>query len=216
MGYTALIAGASGLVGGHCLQFLLDDDNCTKVTSIGRRNLTLQHSKLQQEVVDFEQLADFAQLFEVDQVYCCLGTTIKKAGSKENFRKIDFDYPLNMAEVAEGNANVFSIITAQGSDSKSPIFYNKVKGQVEDALQALQIEKINIIQPSLLLGSRAESRPGETAAQGLFKVINPLFMGPLKKYKGIPVEQVAKAMFQLANNGPLGYHKYSSDQLWNY
>ncbi|MEZ5008452.1 MAG: oxidoreductase [Chitinophagales bacterium] len=216
MAYTALIAGASGLVGGNCLQLLLDDKECTKVISIGRRVLDIKHAKLQQETIDFEKLADHANLFDVDQVYCCLGTTIKTAGSKENFRKVDFDFPLNIAEVAEGSAKVFSIITAQGSDAKSPIFYNKVKGQLEDALQALQIDKINIIQPALLLGSRDESRPGETIAQGLFKLINPLFRGSMKKYKGIPVEQVAKAMVTLAKEGKTGYHKYSSDQLWEY
>lgn len=216
MAYTALIAGASGLVGGNCLQLLLDDKDCTKVVSIGRRVLDIKHAKLQQEIIDFEKLSDHYNLFDVDQVYCCLGTTIKTAGSKENFRKVDFDFPLNIAEVAEGSAKVFSIITAQGSDAKSPIFYNKVKGQLEDALQALQIDKINIIQPALLLGSRDESRPGETIAQGLFKLINPLFRGPMKKYKGIPVEQVAKAMVTLAKEGKMGYHKYSSDQLWEY
>ncbi len=217
MAYKALIGGASGLVGRNCLQLLLRDRDCEQVISIGRRKLDVEHDKLKQEIIDFNQLDLHAKLFEVEKVYCCLGTTIKVAGSKENFRKVDYEYPLKMAELAEeGLASVFSIVTAQGASSSSPFFYNKVKGEVEDALKALQIEKINIIQPSLLIGAREESRIGESMAQGVFKLIAPAFVGPMKKYKGITVQQVARAMVTVANDGPKGYHKYSSDMLWNY
>jgi uncharacterized protein YbjT (DUF2867 family) len=200
MSYTALVAGGSGLVGGYTIDFLLQDPNCTKVISIGRRKLSKEHEKLEQKVVDFNLLEQHKDLFNVDRVFCCLGTTIKKAGSKGKFRLVDYDYPLKMAAMAEAQkVKSFSIITALGSDKNSKIFYNKVKGEVEAELETLQFQNVNVLQPSLLMGDREESRIGEGIAQVAFKIINPLFAGPLKKYKGIEGKQVAKAMVAIAN-----------------
>lgn len=217
MSYTALIAGGSGLVGSHVLQFLLKDKGCKEVISIGRRELNIKHKKLEQYEVDFNKLEEFKILFEVDKVFCCLGTTIKVAGSKEQFRKVDETYPLAMAKLAEqGLAKSFSIVTAMGADKKSAFFYNRVKGDVEESLKLLHIDQINIIKPSLLLGGRTEQRTGERIAQNLFRVINPALQGSLRKYKGITGKQVARAMVTIANDGPQGYHQYTNDMLLNY
>lgn len=217
MNYTALVAGGSGLVGGYVIDFLLRDSNCNKVISIGRRKLPKEHDKLEQKVVDFNKLEEYEALFEVDKVFCCLGTTIKKAGSKGKFRLVDCDYPLKMAAISEAkNVVVYSIVTALGSNKDSKIFYNKVKGEVEEELKSLSIPTINILQPSLLMGDRTEKRLGERFAQIGFSILNPLMAGPLKKYKGIEGEQVAKAMVSIANQSETGFKRFTSDKLLDF
>jgi uncharacterized protein YbjT (DUF2867 family) len=212
---TALIAGASGLIGGHCLTLLLENENYSNVISIGRRALDITHSKLEQHVVDFNKLENYEDLFKVNDVFCCLGTTIKTAGSKEKFRLVDYVFPIKMAQLAQSNdVEVYSIVTAMGANAKSSIFYNQVKGEVENELETLDIPTVHILQPSLLLGDRNESRTGEAIAQAIFKVINPIFVGKLKQFKGIPGKRVAEKMVALANNGSKGYQKHPSDLLW--
>jgi uncharacterized protein YbjT (DUF2867 family) len=212
---TALIAGASGLIGGHCLTLLLENENYSNVISIGRRALDITHSKLEQHVVDFNKLENYEDLFKVNYVFCCLGTTIKTAGSKEKFRLVDSVFPIKMAQLAQSNdVEVYSIVTAMGANAKSSIFYNQVKGEVENELETLDIPTVHILQPSLLLGDRNESRTGEAIAQAIFKVINPIFVGKLKQFKGIPGKRVAEKMVALANNGSKGYQKHPSDLLW--
>jgi len=211
---TALIAGASGLCGGHCLQLLLKDTDYEWVTSIVRRPSGVEHPKLTEVIVDFDQLNDHAELFKVDHVYCCLGTTIKVAGSKEAFRRVDQVYPLSMAELSElTDVRSFSIITALGSDSGSMIFYNKVKGEVEDSLRNLSIPSIGILQPSMLLGDRSEQRMGESIGKVAMKLTSALFQGPLKKYKAIEGAQVARAMVTISKNEKPGCNTYLSDVL---
>lgn len=212
---TALIAGASGLIGGHCLTLLLENENYSNVISIGRRALDITHPKLEQHVVDFNKLENYEDLFKVNHVFCCLGTTIKTAGSKEKFRLVDYVFPIKMAQLAQSNdVEVYSIVTAMGANAKSSIFYNQVKGEVENELKTLDIPAVHILQPSLLLGDRNESRTGEAIAQAIFKVINPIFVGKLKQFKGIPGKRVAEKMVALANNGSKGYQKHPSDLLW--
>lgn len=212
---TALIAGASGLIGGHCLTLLLENENYSNVISIGRRALDITHSKLEQHVVDFNKLENYEDLFKVNDVFCCLGTTIKTAGSKEKFRLVDYVFPIKMAQLAQSNdVEVYSIVTAMGANAKSSIFYNQVKGEVENELETLDIPAVHILQPSLLLGDRNENRTGEAIAQAIFKVINPIFVGKLKQFKGIPGKRVAEKMVALANNGSKGYQKHPSDLLW--
>lgn len=211
----ALIAGASGLVGGHCLAFLLENENYSSVISIGRKRLAVSHPKLQQHLVDFNQLETYEDLFKVNHVFCCLGTTIKTAGSKEKFRLVDYGFPMKMAQLAQSEGvEVYSIITAMGANAQSAFFYNQVKGEVENELKTLDIPAIHILQPALLLGNRNESRMGEAIAQTVFKVINPFFVGKLKQFKGISGERVAQTMVALANNGTKGYQKHPSDLLW--
>ena len=217
MSKIALIAGASGMVGGHCLQLLLKDSEYSKVVSIGRRQISIKDEKLEQIVVDFDKLEEHADLFTADHIYCCLGTTIKKAKTKEQFKKVDLEYPLKMAGLAaDNNAMCFSIITSLGASQSSPFFYSKVKGEVEDILATLNIPCINILQPSILYGDRGESRIGEKIGIFGMKAVGSLFVGGLKKYKGISGEQVALAMVSVTKEERKGLRKFPSNELQDY
>jgi uncharacterized protein YbjT (DUF2867 family) len=207
----ALVAGASGLVGGFLLDALLENPVYQEVHSLGRRPLSKQHPKLVQHTVDFSQLADTA-LPSADEAFCTLGTTIKKAGSQEAFRAVDYDAVLAFAQASrKAGARRFLVVTALGADARSRVFYNRVKGEVEEALKGVGFESLVILRPSLLLGERAESRPGEHAAIVLTKVIGPL----LRPFSGRPIEArtVARAMLTLANDAPPGARVVPSGEL---
>lgn len=213
-GRTALIAGASGLVGSHLLQLLLRSKAYGKVISLGRRPLSLRHPKLEQHQADFAQLPDF-RAWQPDDVYCCLGTTIRKAGSKAAFRQVDYDYLVALAaKTARLPEAQFLLITAMGADPGSGLFYNRVKGEAERDIRKLPLHALHIIRPSLLLGERTEMRTGELLAQKTGIALQFLFTGPLKKYKPIPAEVVAAAMVQAALRQQPGPHVYLSDQLF--
>ncbi|MEX0813084.1 MAG: NAD(P)H-binding protein [Chitinophagales bacterium] len=211
---TALIAGATGLVGNALLQLLLDDDRYSEVRVLSRSSLEIEHPKLKEELLQFGHLQDFAAHFEVDHVFCCLGTTIKKAGSEAAFKKVDQEYPLVMAQLAhEKKVAHFLIITAMGANSGSLIFYNKVKGQVESAIKDLKLKATSVLRPSLLLGDRKESRIGEQVGTAFMKLAAPFMLGSLKKYKAIEAKTVAKAMLRIANSEKEGFNIYESDAL---
>ena len=211
---SALLLGASGLVGSALLQELLEGAEYAKVTVFVRRELEVQHPKLVQRVVDFERLKDVAEEFRVDDVFCCLGTTIKKAGSQDAFRKVDFTYPVECAKLAKAKgARRFLIITAMGANAGSGIFYNRVKGEVEEVLRALQLPALHIFRPSLLLGERSEVRVGESIGIKLAPVLGVLLVGPLRKYRAIEGRVVAKAMYRVAQGGASGVHVYPSDRI---
>ncbi|HLM44435.1 MAG TPA: oxidoreductase, partial [Myxococcaceae bacterium] len=193
---TAVVAGASGLVGGLLLDTLLEDPLYREVLSLGRRSLPKQHPKLVQRTVDFARLGDEA-LPPADDAFCCLGTTIKKAGSQEAFRAVDHDAVLAFAKAAkQAGARRFLVVTALGADPGSRVFYNRVKGEVEQHLKGMGFESLVILQPSLLLGERAESRPGERAAIIASRVLAPL-LRPLAS-RPIEARTVARAMVALA------------------
>jgi uncharacterized protein YbjT (DUF2867 family) len=150
---TALVAGASGLIGKQCLYELLAEKEYIKVIALVRKELTIKHPKLEQIQMDFDQLVSYTHMFQADDVFCCLGTTMKKAGSQENFKKVDYAYPMALAKAALNNgARQFLIVTALGADKKSSIFYNRVKGDVEESLQLLDYPALHIFRPSMLLG----------------------------------------------------------------
>lgn len=208
---TALLAGASGLVGGHLLDLLLTSDNVARVVSLGRRPLDRADAKLDQRAVDFARL-DGVELPRVDVAFCCLGTTIKKAGSQEAFRAVDHDAVLAFARRAKAaGARHFLVVTALGADPSSRVFYNRVKGEAEEALRSLGFESLTILQPSLLLGDRAESRPGERAAIVLSRALAPL----LRPLGSRPIEAltVARAMAALARAPRAGVRVVPSAEL---
>ncbi|MCI0696437.1 oxidoreductase [candidate division KSB1 bacterium] len=214
MAKSALLLGASGLVGGHCLKRLLDDTAYDKVTALVRKPLALHHAKLEQQVVDFSRLQNYAPLVKAHDVFCCLGTTIKKAGSQAAFRQVDFTYPFETAKIAAANgAEQFLIVTSLGANPASRIFYNRVKGEVEAAIAPLAFRAVHIFRPSLLLGERQEFRLGEKLAERVTKIFSFLFVGPLRKYRPIKASVVAAAMIAVAKRNLAGNNIFESDQI---
>lgn len=197
----ALLLGASGLVGSQFLTLLLAENSITSVTALVRKPLPVQHTKLRQVAINFDSPDKDKADFKCDLVFSALGTTISKAGSKDNFRLVDYTYQLEVATLAkQQGARCFTLVSALGADAKSPIFYNRVKGEIEEALQKLNFESLLLLRPSILLGARNENRPGEAAAQWVAKKMPFLFSGPLEKYKGVTAERVAAAMLQPVRN----------------
>lgn len=187
--------GATGLVGGHCLRAMLDSGLYSQVTVLGRRKAPLVHSRLKQLIVNFDKLSEALADIEADDVYCCLGTTMKKAGSESAFRKVDYDYPLQVAkEMRAKGASHFLVVSAIGADPHSFFFYNRVKGELEKALERLSFPYLSIFRPSLLLGDRDETRSLESLSGQLLGWAAPLMKGPFARVKPIAAERVAQAM----------------------
>jgi len=211
---SALLVGASGLVGGHCLQFLLEESSYARVVVLVRKPLSITHDKLIQYVVDFSELDILGEYFTTDDVYCCLGTTIKKAGAQEAFRKVDFDYPIKIAALTQHlGANQFLIVTSLGADPHSRIFYNRVKGEVEEAIGKISFPTINIFRPSLLLGDRTEHRTGEKAGAFIMSGLKYMMVGPFRKYRPIQSRDVAKVMVQIAQKNLKSVNIFESMQI---
>src|SRR6266567_2138462 len=211
---TALVAGASGLVGSRVLRLLLQDPSYERVTVLARRELPLSHKKLEQRVTSFDRLAQIADFPRVHDVFCCLGTTMKQAGSPDAFRKVDFTYVVELARVAvRHRASQFLVVTAVGADPQSRILYSRVKGEAEEAVRRLQFEGMQIFRPSLLVGARAQSRPAERVAGLVSMLVAWAFVGPLARYRPIKAETVARAMVGVAREAPRGTHVYESQDI---
>lgn len=197
----AIVVGSTGLIGSELLKLLDKDQSFTKITALVRKKTATVSTKLIEVEVDFGSLP--ADLFEKqDVVFCCLGTTIKKAGSKEAFRKVDYEYPLLTAKIAkEKGVEQFAIVTAMGSNPQSKIFYNNVKGDIENALKNINFESLGIFRPSMLLGNRAEVRTGERIGQAVMKLFSWVIP---KNYKAIQAKSVAIAMVNFAKKKQKG------------
>jgi uncharacterized protein YbjT (DUF2867 family) len=206
---TALLAGATGLVGGHLLRRLLADPRYSQVVAVSRRALGIEHPKLRLLITDFDVIeAAIARLGEtVDDAFCALGTTIKAAGSRAAFRRVDFGYVVAFARAARAaGAQRLMLVSAIGASARSAIFYLRVKGETEEALAALGYSALHIFRPGLLLGQRAKSRPREALGRALAPFLNPLMLGPAKAYRGIPADTVAAAMIAAAGTARTGRH----------
>lgn len=198
-GRTALLVGGTGLVGAECLELLLAQPRYTRVRALGRRRLHRKHPKLESRKVDFERLAESAELFRADDVFCCLGTTLAKAGSGDAFRRVDHDYVVEIARLAaEQGADQFLLVTALGADPSSRVFYNRVKGETETAVKHLPFRALWIVRPSLLRGDRAELRLAEKLADLASRPLDFLFVGRLRRYRPVEASSVAAAMVNLA------------------
>ena len=207
---TAIIAGASGLVGRSLTQQLLNGDDYGQIIALVRKPLGLQHKKLSEVVIDFDELATIQDFPKADDIFCCLGSTMKKAGSKEAFYKIDFTYPYELAKVAlKAGANRYFLVSALGAQKDSKYFYSRVKGELEDQISFLDYRTVYIFKPSLLRGNRTESRMGESFMQGLTRIIP--FVGPWKKYHPIHADKVADAMMKVAQQEDKGCYFYQSE-----
>ncbi|MFO0697437.1 MAG: oxidoreductase [Polyangiales bacterium] len=207
---TVLLAGATGLVGRHCLDELLADPGVARVVAPTRRPLGVTHPKLDNPVVDFDALEKALEGRTFDQAICCLGTTIKQAGSREAFRRVDHDYPLALGRAARaGGATHYLVVTALGSDERSLFFYNRVKGEVERGLRELGFGALTIVRPSLLVGERSDLRFGERIATPFGRLLPA-------KWKAVDGSTVAKALRALAAEDAKGTRIVESAELQRY
>jgi uncharacterized protein YbjT (DUF2867 family) len=206
---TALLLGATGLVGSHLLEQLLHDPRYGAVVALVRRPLDRQHPKLRQEIIDFDQ-PDPTKIAG-DDLFCALGTTLRKAGSKEAQYRIDCTYPYEIGRIARANGvRQYLLVSSVGADAHSSNFYLKTKGDLEEKIRALGFDAFVSARPSFLLGARNEFRLGERIGIALATAF--AFLIP-KKYRGIPADQVAAALIKLANAGRSGAHFVESDRL---
>lgn len=211
---NALIAGATGLVGKSLLKQLLADDQYSTVVIITRKPIDVEHPKLIQQKIDFDQVESLKLGIQVDDVFCALGTTIKTAGSQDAFYKVDYTYVVNLGKWCVANGvQRFLIVSAMGANVKSGIFYNRVKGEMEAAVGQLNIPQIQIFRPSLLMGNRTEKRGGEKIAQVVMGALGFMFAGPLLKYKGIHADVVSKAMIKSAKEDVKGFTVFESGEM---
>lgn len=211
---SALLVGASGLVGRHLLQFLLHEQRYEPVEVLVRRSLSIREPQLNEHVVDFDHLDRNAELFRADDVFCCLGTTIRTAGSQEAFRKVDFTYVVQTAALASKNgAKQFLLVSSLGANPRSRAFYSRVKGEVEEAVSKLPFRAVHVFRPSFLLGEREERRRGEKVAIMLVKLLQPLMIGGWKKLRPVHARTVAAAMARVAGMNKQGVNIFESDQI---
>ncbi len=210
---TALLAGSTGLVGGELLRQLLADDAYLEVHTVARRASGLSHNRLIEHIVDFERLSE-CELPRIDDAFCALGSTIKKAGSQDAFYKVDFTYVVNLAVYArECGARQFLGVSSLGASPASRNFYLRVKGEMEEAVKKQGPETVQFFRPSIILGERQEKRPGEKLARLLMPIIRPLLVGGLQKYRGIQAATIAEAMIASARNPGKGHITYESDAI---
>lgn len=199
---TAVVAGATGMMGRQLVQLLLEDPAYRKVIVLVRRRMGISHPKLVEKQVSFDRLEselDAAVLKDAD-VFCTIGTTMQQAGSKEAFRKVDHDYPLALAKAAlQHGAASYVIVTAMWASEKSWMFYTRIKGELEQKLFSLRLPRLVILRPSLLLGDREDESFGDRATNMIFRLIDPLLRGPLRRMKAIPCKDVAQTMILMAH-----------------
>ena len=211
---TALIFGASGLVGGYCLDFLLEHAAYKRVVAFVRKPLRKEHPHLQQIEVDFDRPETFSDKIKGDDLFLCLGTTMAKAGNRKAFYRVDFQYNYQAARAAAQNGvNQLFLVSSVGADKDSWFFYSQVKGELEEAVRELPFWAIHIFQPSFLLGERNENRWGEEIAGRLGKVIDQVTGGLLTKYRPVEADVVARAMVNAAQQLSKGIHTYPSHYL---
>lgn len=195
---TALLVGASGLVGRDLIRFILESNYYAKVISLGRTSLSLQDERLEEHLIDFKQLSSYEELIQADDIFCTLGTTLRKAKSIENFFKVDFSYPLEVATIAHKNgATRFFVVTSLGANTQSKNYYLRAKGELEKALEKIPFESLHIFRPSLLVGDREEIRWKEDLMRVLMTAFAPFIPA---RYKGIQSRTVAKFMQEIAVN----------------
>jgi len=210
---TVWLLGASGLTGSN-LGELLDEESDIFEVYAPVRKLKKKFKNVLELKVDFTNTDEIDALPKPEIVFCCIGTTIKKAGSEEAFLSIDYELVIQLAKIALKKGCVqFHLISSVGANSNSNVFYLRTKGQTESDLQKMGFNATFIYRPSALLGNRNESRPGEQIGIGLSKLLSPLFLGSLKKYKPIEAEAVVKVMLNLAKQSLQGFHIFESSEI---
>lgn len=213
---TAVVIGATGLIGGHVVEELLADEHFDKVVVLVRKEYALQHPRLIVRIVDFNNPADYKnKLGTGNAIFSCIGTTQKKVnGDRDAYKKIDFDIPVTAAKFGkEAGFDTFLLVSAVGANAKSSNFYLRLKGEVDEAVSSFGINAVHIFRPSMLLGKRGEYRFGEKLMQAVMKGIDFMFIRSMRKYKSIQATTVAKAMVAAAKNSQPGDHVYQYDEM---
>lgn len=213
---TALVLGATGLTGGELLLLLLADDSYAKVTILVRRAVSIKHPKLEVVVCSLLELEKVQSYFQVDAIFCCIGTTRKQTPDLEQYYAIDHGIPVQAARLGKQHgAQRIAVVSAIGANAKSTIFYTRTKGEMERDVLAAGILHTYILRPSFITGNRGESRLGERVGIAVFNLINPLLMGGMKKYRTISATTIAKALLRLANDRPAsGVIESDAVQAW--
>jgi uncharacterized protein YbjT (DUF2867 family) len=211
---TALIIGATGLVGSHLLDMLLKDDNFSKVKVFTRRTTGQKSDKLEEQIIHFDDPDEWESFVKGDVLFSALGTTIKKAGSQEEQYKIDFTYQYRMAEIAARNGVAcLVLVSSAGADSGSRIFYSRMKGKLEEAIKKLSFNQIRILQPGILDGDRNESRPMEKLAISIARGLK--YIPGINKYRPVHAEIVARAMIHASLSQQGGVKTYSLEEVFD-
>jgi uncharacterized protein YbjT (DUF2867 family) len=212
-GKTAVVAGAGGLTGSFLLEGLSRDPYFEKIIVLSRNPGKTALAKVQEVGAEFDKLESCAFWSGADVLFCCIGTTISNAGSRENFRKVDYDIPVKLAAQCGIHHIPFHLISSIGAKADSPNFYLRTKGQTEDALKAIGLPGLFIYRPSMLYGPRKETRIGESIGKAIMWLAHPLLRGPLKKYRGIHAKTVASAMIKKAKEDQSGSYIYESEEI---
>lgn len=211
-----IVAGASGLIGSELIKLLLVNPNFHEVLAFVRKPLAISHLKLTQISTNFDDLEDVREAFYGDSVFCCLGSTIKKTPDLADYRKVDHDYPVKLAELSEQHKiSQFHLISALGANSNSNQFYLKLKGDTEESIKKCFSRSLHIYQPALLTGNRLEKRRFEKTFIFLVKIVNPLLVGSLRKYRSIKATTVGQAMINQTLKNLEGVHTYPSNIIEN-
>lgn len=210
----ALIAGATGAIGSALLELLNDSDQYSEIHCIGRREPPISSEKIKAHIISYDELDKLDLQQPIDDVFCALGATIKTAGSVESFKKVDRDYVHQVGKLAQRlNAKTCSVVSAIGANAGSSNYYNQTKGEVEELLESLGLSSLRIFRPSLLHSGRDEFRLKEAVGFVVLTIMTPLLQGPWKKYRAIRVEQVAKAMYQSAQQDYPVVKIFESDEI---
>jgi len=211
---TAILLGASGLVGSSLLKLLLANDLYKHVKVFVRTDLGINHPKLTVYVVDFNKPDSYKEKVTADELFCCLGTTIKQAGSQEAFRRVDYTYPVTFAEIAKANGiRHYLLVSSIGANASSSVFYLRTKGECENDIRKTGIENISVFRPASLSGNRKVPRMGETISLAVLKAFSFLLIGKLRKYRPVNVTKVAEAMIKSAAYPKVGFTVYESDEI---
>lgn len=210
---VAVLAGAAGLVGNECLRMLVRSEDYHPVIAFVRRPLEFTHPKLRQIIVDFANLPRLPEFADAD-IFSALGTTMKQAGSRDAFRKVDYGVSLSFATLAaQGGARQFVLVSSISADAHSSTFYLRVKGELEDALRPLPFRSLHIFRPSLILGDHLGRLTGERVGVAVAKALDFAFVGKLKKFSAVDADDVAAAMINVARRAEAGVHIYEYEQI---
>ena len=213
MSKTAIILGATGLTGGILLEKLLADTTYSKIKLFSRSSVDVKSDKIEQHLISLFQLENYKEDFTGDVVFCCIGTTAAKTKDSAKYKQIDYGIPVKAAKIAKENTiNTFVVMSSMGADVTSNTFYNQTKGEMERDVLKQKIKNTYILRPSLIGGNREEFRLGERIGKGIMSILNPLFIGGLKKYKMIDPEEIATCMQTLVRSNK-DQAIFSSDEI---